>query len=76
MTITGQIQLSQVSALRISLPFVALRVASTKGTHHITLLVTQPKSVIALSRQFGHVLNMYLAGFDLHGRQVLKKDWP
>ncbi|WP_457767915.1 transposase [Cyanobium sp. ULC084] len=62
MTMSGQIQPTQVSALRICLALVALRVASMKRAHDISRLVTQPKSVIALSRQFRLVVNMYLGG--------------
>jgi hypothetical protein len=60
MTMPGQIKPTQVSALRISLALVALRVASTKRAHAITHLVTQPNSVIALSQKFGLVLHMCL----------------
>ena len=60
-TMPGQIKPTQVSALRICLALVALRAASTKRAHAITLLVTQPKSVIALSQDFRLVLHMYLA---------------
>ena len=60
MTMPGQIKPPQVSALLICLALVALRVASSKRAHAITRLVTQPKSVIALSQEFGLVLHMCL----------------